>query len=271
MVLYGIFRPGWCRGVYFLQPFCLKNCCDFFFQFFLTSSFPSFPQLMVLCGILDQTVPVCWTVPGMHIWQPNVLNYWAESFFPICSLQAVMCFYKYYSWTLFYSGPYAFSLCFGENFACLWPFCPIFHSVFCYEFPLWVQFWVVHLSKCTGVYFTTNCFGTLLWTFFPSFPSQAVECFLQVLVLSTFLQWALSFFPLCWEKFACLWPFLTLFHSVFCYRFPSWAQFGFVTNPKHSILQILWAYFVISCWFSFSFGVTWFCGLCKVMELCVVS
>ena len=37
--------------------------------------------------------------------------------------------------------------------------------------------WVVHLSKCTGVYFTTNCFGTLLWTFFPSFPSQAVECY----------------------------------------------------------------------------------------------
>merc|ERR1712082_472348 len=50
-------------------------------------------------------------------------------------------------------------------------------------------------SKCVGVYFTTNCFGTLLWTFFSSFPSQAVECFLQVLVLSTFFQWALSFFP----------------------------------------------------------------------------
>ena len=61
-----------------------------------------------------------------------------------------------------------FSLMMGK-FVCLWPFCPIFHSVFCYEFPLWVQFWVVHLSKCTGVYFTTNCFGTLLWTFFPVF------------------------------------------------------------------------------------------------------
>ena len=156
-----------------------------------------------------------------------------------------MCFYKYYSWTLFYSGPYAFSFVMG-SFACLWPFCPIFHSVFCYEFSLWVQLGCSSIKVHGGI-FHNQLFWNSALDLFPSFPSQAVECFLQVLVLSTFLQWALSFFPLCWEKFACLWPFLTLFHSVFCYRFPSWAQFGFVTNPKHSILQILWAYCVISC------------------------
>ena len=81
----------------------------------------------------------------------------------------------------------------------------LFHGIFCYEFPFWVQIWVVHLPRCMGVYFTTNCFGTLFWTFFPSFPSQAVECFYQVLLLDIFTV-GLSFF-LMLGKFACLWPF----------------------------------------------------------------
>ena len=118
-----------------------------------------------------------------------------------------------------------------EKFVCLWPFCPIFHGVFCYEFPLWVQFWVVHLSKRTGVYFTTNCLGTLLWTFFPSFPSQAVECFLQVLVLSTFLQWALSFFPYVGK--ICMFVAISdpIFIVFFAIDFLPGLSFGFVTNP----------------------------------------
>ena len=158
---------------------------------------------------------------------------------------------------LFYSEPYAFSLIMGK-FAYLWPFWPIFHGVFCYEFPLWVQFWVVHLSKRTGVYFTTNCFGTLLWTFFPSFPSQAVECFLQVLVLSTFLQWALSFFPYVGKNLHVCGHFWPYFHSVFCYRFPSWAQFWFYDYPQHPILQILRISASFRADFLFNLQSTWF-------------
>ena len=152
MVLYGIFRPGWCRGVYFLQPFCLKNCCDLFFQFFLTSSFLSFPQLMVLCGILDQTVPVCWTVPGMHIWQPNVLNFLGWKFFPFCSLQAVMCFYKYCSWTLFTVGPMLFPFVLGKILHVCGHSVPFFIVFFCYEFSLWVQLGCSSIKVHGGIF-----------------------------------------------------------------------------------------------------------------------
>ena len=104
----------------------------------------------------------------------------------------------------------------------------LFHSIFCYGFLFWVQIWVVHLPRCMGVYFTTNCFGTLVWTFFPTFPSQAVECFYQVLLLDIFTV-GLSFF-LMLGKFACSWPFWAYFYSVDLIK--HWAWTLFYSGPK---------------------------------------
>ena len=54
------------------------------------------------------------------------------------------------------------------------PFFIVFSAMsFLYGF----SFGLFIYQSARGVYFTTNCFGTLLWTFFPSFPSQAVECY----------------------------------------------------------------------------------------------
>ena len=82
-----------------------------------------------------------------------------------------------------------------------------------------------------------NCFGTLLWTFFPSFPSQAVECFLQVLVLSTFLQWALSFFPYVGK--ICMFVAISdpIFIVFFAIDFLLGLSFGYMTNPSISFCR----------------------------------
>ena len=183
MVLYGILDLGDAGG-YISTTSCLENCFRFFFKIFNTSFFPSFPQLMVLCGILDQTVPVCRTVPGMHIWQPNVLNYWAESLFPICSLQAVMCFYKYYSWTLFTVGLMLFPL-WGKNLHVLGhpvPFFIVFSAMsFLYGFSFGCSSIKVH-----GGIFHNQLFWNSALDLFSQFCITGCRVlFHQVLILDT--------------------------------------------------------------------------------------
>ena len=66
----------------------------------------------------------------------------------------------------------------------VWVFLPIFHYKLLPKFPsAHGAVWnsgpdCTSLPDCArGAYLTTYCFGTLLWTFLPSFPSQAVECY----------------------------------------------------------------------------------------------
>ena len=106
---------------------------------------------------------------------------------------------KHWSWTLFYSGPYAFSLM-GEKFACLWPSCPIFHSVFCYEFPLWVQFWLFIYQSARGYISQPTVLELCFGPFFPVFHHRLQSVISSSINLGHLLQWALSFFPLCWEN-----------------------------------------------------------------------
>ena len=59
--------------------------------------------------------------------------------------------------------------------------------------------------------------------FSPDFSLQALMCFLQALVLNTFAVGP-RLFPYV-GKICIFVAILTLFHSVFCYGFLSWAQF----------------------------------------------
>ena len=88
-----------------------------------------------------------------------------------------------------------------------------------------------------GVYFTTNCFGTLFWPSLPSFSITDCKVFFhQVLVLKHLFTMGprislmvenIFAFSLIWGKFAFLWPFLTLFFIVFLlWIFLPWAQIG---------------------------------------------
>ena len=152
------------------------------------------------------------------------LMFWIFGFkvFPSCSLQAVLCsaLGHFIQWALW------FLPLFLGNFAYLWPFCPILHSFLCYEFHLWVQLGCSS-TKVHGGFFMTICFGTLLWTYIPSFPSQAVECNFIKYCSWTPLTVGPKIFPYFLENFACLWPFLTLFHSVFAIDFLFWGSVWF--------------------------------------------
>ena len=50
-------------------------------------------------------------------------------------------------------------------------------------------------TRMQGYIFYNLLFWKIVLDFSPDFSLQAVMCFLQVLVLDTFLQWALCFFP----------------------------------------------------------------------------
>ena len=126
---------------------------------------------MVLCGILDQGDA------GVLIGQPTVLDYWVKSFFPQFFITSCNVFFTSTTLVHFFTvGLMLFPFVLGKILHVCGhsvPFFIVFSAIsFHYGFS-----WVVHLSKCTGVYITTICFGTLLWTFFPSFPSQAVKCY----------------------------------------------------------------------------------------------
>ena len=144
-------------------------------KFFLTSSFPLFFSFWCCVEFWTRLYQFAGLCQGCIF---DNLMFWIFGLkvFPLLFITGCNVFLQVLLLDTFLQWALCFFPLFWENFACLWRFSPIFHSVFCYEFSLWVQLGC-YLSKCTGVYFTTNCFGTLLWTFFPSFPSQAVECY----------------------------------------------------------------------------------------------
>ena len=134
------------------------------------------------------------------------LMFWIFGFEVFSPLVHYMLYCALFLSTL-YSGPYDFSLYFWEIFAYLWPFCPILHGFLCYEFHLWVQLGCSS-TKVHGGFFTTICFGTLFWTYIPSFPSQAVGCFFIKHCSWTPLTVGPKIFSIFFGKnFACLWPF----------------------------------------------------------------
>ena len=122
----------------------------------------------------------------------------------------------------FYSRPYTFSLMLGK-FACSWPFWPYFIVLSTMNFLSQLSFGCssakVHGCIFHNLLFWKTCFGICSLFFITS-----CKVFLSSTSLGHFLQWALSSFPYV-GKLPCSWPFWPYFHSVFCYGFPSWAQF----------------------------------------------
>ena len=162
-----------------------KIIVTFSSKIFLNKLLPTLLQLLMLCGVLDQTVPVCWTVPGMQIWQPNVLNILGWKFSPFCSLLTVMCFYKYCSWTLFTVGPLLFPFVWGKFLhicGCSVPFFIVFSAVS----SLYGFSWVVHLSKCTKVISQPTVLELCLDLFSQFSITGCKVLFHQVLILDTF-------------------------------------------------------------------------------------
>ena len=90
-------------------------------------SFPNFSQFTVLCGILNQGVPV-WCRGIIY----NLL-FWnsALDFFPSFLLQAVECFLEVMVLDTFIVGLKVFP--YGGKICILWPLWPYSHSAFCYE------------------------------------------------------------------------------------------------------------------------------------------
>ena len=78
-------------------------------------------------------------------------------------------------------------------------------------------------TRMQGYIFYNLLFWKIVLDFSPDFSLQAVMCFLQALVLNTFAVGP-RLFPYV-GKICIFVAILTLFHSVFCYGFLSWAQF----------------------------------------------
>ena len=115
---------------------------------------------------------------------------------------------------------------------------PIFHSVFAIDFLPGLSFGCSFIKVHEGI-FHNQLFWNSTLNFFLRFPSQAIECFLQVLVLDTFFQWALSFFL--YVRKICMFVAISdpIFIVFFAIDFLPGLNFGYVTNPSIPFLQIL--------------------------------
>ena len=179
-------------------------------------------------------------------------------FFPLLFITGCNVFFQVLLLDTFYSGPYAFSLCFGENFACLWPFCPIFHSIFCYEFSLWVQLGCSSIKVHGGIFHNQLFWNSALDLFSQFSITGCRVLFHQVLVLKHFFTVGPKLFPLCWENLHVCGHFWPYFHSVFAIDFlPGLSLVLWLPLALHSadIVGLLCHFVLIS--FSIS-GVTWF-------------
>ena len=141
----------------------------------------------------------------------------------------------------------------------LWLFLP--KSFLTSSFPLFFSFWCCvefwtrlyqFAGLCQGCIFDNLMFWIIGLKVFPDLFITGCNVFLQVLLLDTFLQWALCFFPLFWGKFCMsvailshfskcflLWVFFMGSAGLFIYQ----SAWGYISQP--TVLELCFGPFFL--------------------------